>query len=896
MAGREGEQNRDNTNANASAAAMEAINNAARAYAALAPPPQAATAPPGPFPSVGGVDASSFFLNPAAAVAVVAAAAAKHLAQGQIPVQAPTGNAAPALVAALGPPPHSVGVNTAHRHTHAQATSNPSTAAAAAMAATLLPPGAQAMNPLSAFLQSVGQQVNHAQAHHHLAAAVANPSPPPPAASYSPTPPPSFPQQRAATETATPATVTNASGHPNAFSAVAQVAAAHAATSVSSNVNPVPNSALLPNIQNWSLEQLENHVNLLRQMQQPVPQSVALLLADARRKEEKKTAKRVANRKSACTSRARKKALVEEMTRTNARLRRQALILSLLPDLVIVISQEGEITFCSAQVERVLRHQIDDLIGADIRDVLIPASRAALGKLVTELTNPGKPNGSSNNEARRNRRGAARNEDQQGTSRNKARRDEENGNVSGASSGSGGGSSGAAAVVSDQSFPLSVVKVDSKQEPPSDENENSDTSGVGVKRRVASSLSNSTTARSPSASLAAHSGSGSEDGARTNPAAAQKELGSKKESSDDSSSGSTETKTVRKANENLERNVRWHNKKLQSMSKSAKSKAGHKDDVLGDSVTPNNALARLSSLQHHPMAGKPRKKRKQYDDGIGEDRSSSDDSLLAGIEEKKKNVSNNENASDDSGYRESNDSREETSSSASESSNSNGRNKPLAPTCNVCLIRDDLTSLWCEVTSSIRTRTVEDDTPTTEVDASNDSKNDKGNSVKAPEGTKSSKTTSADAIPEDAPAPVEEKAPETVELLLCLRPIRDGGKVDDSLRFIPQKKMRATDSGASSPMPLFGDPSTSVAVGVAERAVSSTSNGDLSSEPVSEVSTGENGKSAQRKRQGPGENEAGTTEQQGNRAKRPRVKDGPPSSSETEKSVVESLMLMSHNR
>ena len=107
-------------------------------------------------------------------------------------------------------------------------------------------------------------------------------------------------------------------------------------------------------------------------MKQPVPQSVALLLADARRKEEKKTAKRVANRKSACTSRARKKALVEEMTRTNARLRRQALILSLLPDLVIVISQEGEITFCSAQVERVLRHKIDDLVGSDIRDVLIP--------------------------------------------------------------------------------------------------------------------------------------------------------------------------------------------------------------------------------------------------------------------------------------------------------------------------------------------------------------------------------------------------------------------------------------------------------------------------------------------------------------------------------------------
>jgi hypothetical protein len=405
-------------------------------------------------------------------------------------------------------------------------------------------------------------------------------------------------------------------------------------------------------------------VNLLRQIKQPVPQSVALLLADARRKEDKKTAKRVANRKSACTSRARKKALVEEMTKTNARLRRQALILSLLPDLVIVISQEGEITFCSAQVERVLCHKIDDLIGADIRNLLIPASRTALGKLVSALTNgssPGKANGSSS-EARRNRRGAGRNDDQQGPSRRKARREEGNGNVSGASSGSGGVSSGAAAVVSNESFPLSVVKVDSKQDPAPDENDNSDMSGSGEKRPVASSLSNSTKARSPSASLA-QSGSGSDS------APTQKESGLKKtekskeglSSSDDSSSGSTET---RKANENLERNVRA------SLYKSAKAKPGHKDDVLGDSVTPNNALARLSSLQHYPEATKTPKNRKHFTSIGGF--SSSEDSLLAGMEEKKKSATNNENASDDSGYRESNDSREETSSSASESSNSNG--------------------------------------------------------------------------------------------------------------------------------------------------------------------------------------------------------------------------------
>jgi hypothetical protein len=70
-----------------------------------------------------------------------------------------------------------------------------------------------------------------------------------------------------------------------------------------------------------SIITLEKHVHLLNQMKQPVPQTVALLLADARRKTEKKEAKRVANRKSACTSRARKKALVQEMSETNARLK-----------------------------------------------------------------------------------------------------------------------------------------------------------------------------------------------------------------------------------------------------------------------------------------------------------------------------------------------------------------------------------------------------------------------------------------------------------------------------------------------------------------------------------------------------------------------------------------------
>lgn len=915
------------------AAALEALGNAARVYASLAHHPNFAA--PAGFPPLG-VDASALLVNPAAAVAAVAATFAAAQNQSNPAAKMAVAAPQPATIAAAPPATfpapfgHALPIPSINLNPHHPPAPTPNPAAALAAASSLLPtaaapiaaiPGANAvaLNQMSAFLQAVGQQATQAQ---HFAAAAntavaaaataqaapqahaaapppvhaaAAPTPTPPP-SYSPTPTTAFPQPRVITEPTAPATVP--APHQASFAMPPQVVVPaqtpHAATTAAT----MPSSALLPNIQNWSLEQLENHVKLLQSMKQPVPQSVALLLADARRKAEKKTAKRVANRKSACTSRARKKALVEEMTRTNARLRRQALILSLLPDLVIVISQEGEITFCSAQVERVLRHKIDNLIGSDIRDVLIPASRTALGKLVAQLTNPSEKPANGDGRARRPARGDG---GQQGARRNKPR-DEENGNVSGASSGSGAVSSGAAAVVSDQSFPLSVVKVESKQEPPSDENDNSDASGGGGKEPVVSSLSNST-ARSPSASLA-NSGSGSDDSAR-GASAPRKEDGEAKNgerlsptaadgkrpsSSDDSSSGSTETKNIRKANENLERNVRWHNKKLQSMSKSAKAKPGHKDDVLGDSVTPNNALARLSSLQHRPET-KPSKKRKQYDIG---DRSSSEDSLLAGVEEnveEKKKSANNENSSDDSGYRESNDSREETSSSASESSNSNRRNKPLAPTCNVCLIREDLTTLWCEVTSSIRTRSVEDETSEEALSATGASSGKGGSKNAGPANNSKSSSKTSTLSSDEAPS-AEEKKPETKELLLCLRPIRDGdGKVDESLRFIPHRRAQENTSLMPS--------STNLLTGTVTAAKAVSAGGDLSdpnsSNPDATASGESERKRPPKKRQLPLQNSTGQGGESGASPKLKKTKEGPSSSStDTEKSVVESLMLMSH--
>ena len=325
-------------------------------------------------------------------------------------------------------------------------------------------------------------------------------------------------------------------------------------------------------------------MSLLQQLGQQVPHSVALLLADAKRKEKKKTAKRVANRKSASTSRARKKALVEEMTRTNARLKRQALILALLPDLVIAITTDGEITFCSAQVERVLQHQIDDLIGAKLQSLIAPNSRDTLQKLIEELvgSNGSRDSGSGSQEAevRHGTKRRLSNQRASETAESKAEGGTGNGNSNVSGSSQGGGHSGldtsAAAIVSEQSFPLSVVEVESKQSarpttspsPPTvaegsaeraEPNENSDTSTSHGEKQQMSSLTNSSS-RSPTASS-----SGEDDGARgggsRDSAQAAGSNGKRVPSSDDSSL-SSESKNMRNANEKLDRNVRLHNQRM----------------------------------------------------------------------------------------------------------------------------------------------------------------------------------------------------------------------------------------------------------------------------------------------------------------------------------------------
>eukprot|EP00980_Cylindrotheca_fusiformis_P008881 scaffold1900_cov123-Cylindrotheca_fusiformis.AAC.7 len=603
-------------------------------------------------------------------------------------------------------------------------------------------------------------------------------------------------------------------------------------------VAATPNG-MFPNMQTWSLEQLEQHVNLLQQLNQPVPQYLALLLAEARRKHKKKNAKRVANRKSASTSRARKKALVEEMTRTNARLKRQALILSLIPDLVITVSSDGEITFCSAQVERVLKHKPDDLVGAKLSDLLVPASREALSSLVKGLIGAEKGKATGIAEAAAAAADgpmpAKKLHSNVGGRGNKATQGNNNGNAnSNGSRSSSGADASAAAIVSEQSFPLSVVEVDSKQsarpstEITAEQNENSDASMSNSNGKPqTSSLTNSTGSPTLSSGDEKAAGQGGSSASAEDPAS-----GKQPHSSDDSSSSSSDTKNMSKANDNLDRNVRSHNQRMMEGSQKSDDD-GPKDDVTGASVTANNATARLSSLKHVPDHSK-RKESARYENG---DQSSSDDSLLGGVEETKKR---RENASDDSGYRESNDSREETSCSGSETSNSNGRiKKSLTPTYRMCLIRSDLTTIWCEVTSSIGTRSVEVE------------------SCEIPSTSKSS------APSDDGMPPAKE---EIMELLLCLRPIRDGEKkVDESLRF---HAINSEREGATSPS------------GENSGRVVSASSGDPN------ISGGTSTDQPKRppKKRGPDDATLQPRKKQKTDAKK--------NSSDSEKSVVESLMLM----
>jgi hypothetical protein len=321
------------------------------------------------------------------------------------------------------------------------------------------------------------------------------------------------------------------------------------------------------------------------------------------------------------------------MTALNARLRRQALILSLLPDLVIVIDTEGTITFCSAQVERVLQHCIDDLVGAKLADIIDPGTRDRLSNLTQSLLRSKEldvrrdewksgPMSSIQDEAivSESRQSTQHNRpnDPPLASKKKRKANDEVRNEDIAHDTSGVDAN----TMTETSFPLSVVQVgqvDGTNRGSSDENDNSDASNG---KQPSSLTGNSVAGNSGSDNMAHKKTSTNLDNTKT----LSKEDTSISQSSDASSTssqtGSSNAKNLLTANANLERNVRHHNKKIMK-----DKRAGYKDDVIGAAVTANNASARLSSLQHLRSA---------------------------------------DSSEEDSGYRESNDSREETSSSDGE--------------------------------------------------------------------------------------------------------------------------------------------------------------------------------------------------------------------------------------
>ena len=405
---------------------------------------------------------------------------------------------------------------------------------------------------------------------------------------------------------------------------------------------------------------LDAHVRQLRESNQIVPQGVALLHADMRRKEEKRHAKRLANRKSAYTSRARKKALIEEMTRDNARLRRQAMILSYLPDPVVAIRANGTITFCSMQVERVLRHDASGLIGANIEDIIVPSSRESIRGLIRDLilaeqraalSDPsssiedgddeeeiGGENNRRMEEGRQGGRGMANNNNNDGSDRENnsasttaAHEVSEPGDSSEQSSfppllevnvnaGQASADVAAGEDVSDssgdppgkKSSPSCMQKQQQLQQKRQQVNnnnnssemsslthKNSSLSGVGGESGGDGATGSVTMPRQPaSLAMKVKTGSSLSTGSSSSDNNG-KDSSKKNQENAPSTECDDSTSSENKANANLLKNVEMCKLKMDKED-DEQVRFSYKDDVMGAFVTANNADAKLSSLMHHP--------------------------------------------------------------------------------------------------------------------------------------------------------------------------------------------------------------------------------------------------------------------------------------------------------
>jgi PAS domain S-box-containing protein len=138
-------------------------------------------------------------------------------------------------------------------------------------------------------------------------------------------------------------------------------------------------------LQTYTLEQLEAYVKNLKQRNQPIPNTVKVLLEHEQQIAAKRLSKRISNRKSATVSRNRQRKLIESLLAENKRLRRDALILSHLPDAIVVIGLDGTIKFCNAQMTRITNHSAHELEGRSIKDFLASGSWRPLRHLIHDL-------------------------------------------------------------------------------------------------------------------------------------------------------------------------------------------------------------------------------------------------------------------------------------------------------------------------------------------------------------------------------------------------------------------------------------------------------------------------------------------------------------------------------
>lgn len=366
------------------------------------------------------------------------------------------------------------------------------------------------------------------------------------------------------------------------------------------------------------------------------------------------------------------------MTKDNARLRRQALILSYLPDPVIAITTSGEITFCSMQVERVLHHKMSDLLGASIEQIIVPSSRDAIRRLVRDLVVAEQQAhqasvGDGAEEAAENGQG------------------EENG-ASGSSGGGGverrSGNSSNANIISEQSselsFPLLEVKVKAGQtstEVAAGEDVSDSSGDPPIKNEKQRSNDASPTEVSSLTNQKSSFGTENTCTGEENCPTLSKKVKIVKTAEKTKSPGESDEST---SSNNLTKNV-----ELCKLKGTEQVRFSHKDDVMGASVTANNADAKLSSLMHYeteennlPVKEEQLVQKQKAEDQPSirrkhvlasgsekqEERSSS--SAESSLSKTSKAKKRSGNSSDDSGYRESNESPEESNEFSEDSSSS----------------------------------------------------------------------------------------------------------------------------------------------------------------------------------------------------------------------------------